>query len=55
MKELESYGQSLAEQGTSDAVPIKKGVREGCILSRLLVYIYSEAIFYEALTEKLEG
>lgn len=37
------------EQATSDAVLIKRGVRQGCILSPLLFNIYSEAIFREAL------
>lgn len=37
------------ETATSDVVLIKRGVRQGCILSPLLFNIYSEAIFREAL------
>ena len=34
---------------TSEQVAIRKGVRQGCVLSPLLFNIYSEAIFKEAL------
>ncbi|KAF6217287.1 hypothetical protein GE061_001641 [Apolygus lucorum] len=39
------------EQVTSDEVRFRKGVRHGCILSRLLFNLYSEAVFKEALQE----
>ena len=39
----------------SDSVEIKRGVRQGCILSPLLFNIYSERIFSEALDESREG
>ncbi|XP_071580242.1 uncharacterized protein [Temnothorax nylanderi] len=47
------YWQQTAEvrleSATSETTLIKKGVRQGCVLSLLLFNIYSEAIFKEAL------
>lgn len=39
----------------SESVQIKRGVRQGCVLSPLLFNIYSEEIFKEALTTEKEG
>lgn len=38
------------EDQTSDEMEIKRGVRQGCVLSPLLFNVYSEAIFQETLT-----
>lgn len=40
---------------SSEDIEIKKGVRQGCILSPILFNLYSEKIFNEALDEKTEG
>ena len=41
--------------GTSDEVAVRKGVRQGCVLSPLLFNIYSEAVFREALESVEDG
>lgn len=43
------------EGETSDEVEIKRGVRQGCILSPMLFNLYSEQIFREALEEVDHG
>lgn len=40
------------ENAKSEEVEIKKGVRQGCVLSVLLFSVYSEAIFKSALKEE---
>lgn len=43
------------EEQTSDEIEIRRGVRQGCILSPLLFNIYSEQICLEALSQTSEG
>lgn len=43
------------ETETSEEIEIKRGVRQGCVLSPLLFNIYSEEIIKEALEEKTAG
>lgn len=43
------------ENGESDALEIKRGVRQGCILSPLLFNLYSEKIFKNALEDTTDG
>lgn len=39
----------------TEEIKIKRGVRQGCVLSPLLFNVYSEAIFKEALFDAVEG
>lgn len=43
------------EEHFTDDIEIKRGVRQGCILSPLLFNLYSEEIFNEALVESMAG
>lgn len=43
------------KNNTTDSVSIKKGVRQGCILSPLLLNVYSEEIFKKALDNSTDG
>lgn len=43
------------EQQTTENIEIKKGARQGCVLSPLLYNIYAETIFKEALDEMIGG
>ena len=39
----------------TNRVPIKRGVRQGCVLSPMLFNVYSEIVFREALQDRTEG
>ncbi|XP_076375545.1 uncharacterized protein LOC143258902 [Megalopta genalis] len=43
------------ENSRTQRLPIKRGVQQGCVLSRGLFNIYSEEIFKEALEDRQEG
>lgn len=43
------------EQEVSEKVPIKRGVRQGCVMSPMLFNVYSEAVFEGALKYRHEG
>jgi len=53
------YWNQMAEvrvgNDLTEARPICRGVRQGWVLSPLLFYLYSEAIFQEALQERNVG
>ena len=45
----------LVDDNFTENLDIRRGVRQGCILSPLLFNVYSETIFHEALADRTEG
>jgi hypothetical protein len=51
----EQEDKAQVEQGATDWFPVKKGVRQGCILSPDLLSLYSEHIIRTAGLEDIEA